>query len=1849
MANCKASRVHGARLISLLLTLAMLLSMLPAALAESHENQVHVIVENTTYTDTMNGHTPAWYNELANAWVGIDDNSTAMSCIVAALATVDVTPTIKDSEYGGYITEIGGISEKEAAEGAGWMGTVNDWFAATTFDKVTVVGGSLAAGDEIRIMYTCDLGEDLGSSYNNTNKTVKAVAFSAGKLDKTFDADTHEYTLSVPEGTAGVVVTPTAYNKNYQVHTYVGETEYKRTAEIPVEVGTVITVKCGDPEWPSMNANGGEAQTYTFTVAQEEPHAPIEAYVTFSSASAFLKDKDGANAINLKVALDTKLEYTIDDILRAAHEQYAANGADDYATATGSYGLSITKLWGVETSNTGYYLNGAMAMGLTDKVANGDRLEVMIYANAYPDTEAYAAFDKTTVETDDESSFELTLKSATFDESYNMVMVPCEGATITVDGAATDAVTDAEGKATVTITKAGAHVVSATKTKTTGEGEDAKEISVITAPYCSVTVAKTSIASGKTGNVTWKLRLDGTLEFTAVPGTDGKMNDVSSWSTPPWGSYSSKIKSVVLKEGVTNIGDYAFKGYTLESLSIPASMTSIGSNAFNNAILRNVTAAEGGYFSVNGNYLLKNNGTEIHMVIDKSQLAGVVTIPEGVTTLGKTFAASEITGVVFPSTLTTIQQYAFQNCKNLETVTIPCNVPAYAFNNCTAIKSVTVAEGVTSIADRAFNNCSALATLSLPKSLITMTGAAFNNCTAVAEITVAEGGTFSMKNGMLLKNDTEIVFAQRVGLSGELTIPEGVITIAAGAFDSCTGITAVNFPSTLKIIEKDGFWGCTGLVSVTLPEGLTTLGEAAFSTCSKLETVSLPSTLETIGASAFYKCEKLKAIALPDGLKSLGKSAFNGCTALAGEITIPCDVGESSFAGCTSLKSVIIKEGAATLAASAFSKCTALESVSLPSTITSLDASAFSGCTALASLTIAEGGSYRVSDGLICTETQIVSVMPYVSGEVTVPEGIIEIGDGAFSQNTTITAVKLPSTLTRIGKMAFNMCTALESVSIPASGLQTIDSQAFKGCAALKAFNMPSTLTSIGSSAFSDCVSLSTPVFPASLQKLEGGAFWQCTGMTGTMTLPGTIITYGNGVFHGCTGLERVAIEDCVDPANANYGSQMFYSCTGLESIRLPETIKNMSNMLYNCSGLTRLVLPASIETVDGNCLNSARSLRYLEIKGATKVSSISTNGSLLEQLVLPATLTTYGDSALYCHPQLVCFRGTEEQWNQISFHKDTLANFEKYGTVIIFNYDEEGSAGEAPVITRQPESASYAMGLRCAPLTIEVQEEEGTQYFYTWYRDGKPVANGTECAFSTSTEGSFEFYCIVKGVKDNKIGEVKSDIATITVTPAETLFEGSGTADDPYQLSSPADFERLSVFVEGGESYEGKYFKMVEDVTLPKNWVPIGCTKDGTRDIKRGANMNAFSGTLDGGNHLLTVPAGEKPLFAYVFHATIQNLRIYGEQIEGYGLINNMEGVGLSGSAVVIDNVTIESGTKILKSGLLGAEITTNGFAGCSAGYVSTIKNCTIKEGVVIGYKGDQSMVGSFAGRLQGTIENCVSYATVMGTNYVGGIIGTRDNAMGNCSVTNCTFGGKVVGSGKNAGGIVGGGYQNSTAPNGAKISITGCKASGTVSGDRNVGGIIGADEFVAQSWGGYDLTGNTFTGTVSGSTNVGAIIGYYKSMNKFDNISGNRYTKDCGADKPVGGIWLIDTSCENPTEIEGTTYVNTANGTAGLPSVTGCSWKVNHNRTDDPLGKDIAKLFEVIGAVMLGDVDQNGEVDVDDVLLANDYYLSRAELTDDQITAADVDQNGEVDIDDVLLINDYYLSKIDEFTPAA
>ena len=527
----------------------------------------------------------------------------------------------------------------------------------------------------------------------------------------------------------------------------------------------------------------------------------------------------------------------------------------------------------------------------------------------------------------------------------------------------------------------------------------------------------------------------------------------------------------------------------------------------------------------------------------------------------------------------------------------------------------------------------------------------------------------------------------------------------------------------------------------------------------------------------------------------------------------------------------------------------------------------------------------------------------------------------------------------------------------------------------------------------------------------------------------------------------------------------------------------------------------------------------------------------------------------------------------------------------------------EAPVpaFQTQPVGNEYKIGesisnlsvWACLPGTYTTPDS----FSYQWYMNDKASEEGaapiekatssslriTKLGLQNSDEPSVKYYyCVATNKIQGHVSATVSNIVKVEVRTVDGMigdtFEGEGTQENPYKIKDANDYKNVAKLVAQGVDFDGKYLVQEADITLPKGWRPIGITKDGTENIKNGSNLLPFSGYLDGNNKTLTIPEGGLPLLGYVKGAEVHNLNIYGKKIAGYGLVQSLSGVGLSGSAIVIDNVTLKSGSSTLYSGLIGTKTSSNRYAGCSAGFTTTIRNCIIEKDVVIGYNKNITWIGSFAGRMHGTIENCVSYATVYGQNYVGGILGTRDNAMGDCSVTNCKFYGNVEASGDHVGGIVGGGYEDSSAPNGIKIDINACQTSGNVTGADKVGGILGADTFVAQAWNAYSLKGNSFTGkvqaTTEGTKNIGGIIGFYDSLNKFDNIANNYYSKDCGAERGIGAVKYVDTSCITHETTVGEVYFSTENGTEDCPTVVGCGWRKAHNRTDDPLGADAAKL---------------------------------------------------------------------------
>lgn len=205
----------------------------------------------------------------------------------------------------------------------------------------------------------------------------------------------------------------------------------------------------------------------------EEAAATV--YVTISDDTGALVLAREAVAVT---DLDTDGALTINDALIAAHAAHHADGAAGYESASSEYGLSLYRLWGVDNGGSyGYCLNQASAWSLLDPVAEGDHVQAYVYTDLMTWSDTYSYFATGTMEAAAGTEITLQLNAAGYDEAWNPVTLPVAGATLTVNGQPTAAVTDDSGCAALILDESGVYVISAVSDTMT-----------LVPPVCIVTV-----------------------------------------------------------------------------------------------------------------------------------------------------------------------------------------------------------------------------------------------------------------------------------------------------------------------------------------------------------------------------------------------------------------------------------------------------------------------------------------------------------------------------------------------------------------------------------------------------------------------------------------------------------------------------------------------------------------------------------------------------------------------------------------------------------------------------------------------------------------------------------------------------------------------------------------------------------------------------------------------------------------------------------------------------------------------------------------------------------------------------------------------------------------------------------------------------------------------------------------------------------------------------------------------------------------------------------------------------------------------------------------------------------------
>ena len=526
----------------------------------------------------------------------------------------------------------------------------------------------------------------------------------------------------------------------------------------------------------------------------------------------------------------------------------------------------------------------------------------------------------------------------------------------------------------------------------------------------------------------WTLTSDGTLTISG----EGNMFGA------PWSQYKSKIKKVLIGEGVESISDNAFHYYeNLRSVSLPSTLTSIGEAAF--------------------------------------------------------WACSSLQSITLPNNLTHIGLNAFRACHSLTQVLIPAsvtNIDGSAFECCTGLTDV-VFEGnslefgsgatlydCTSLKNVFFNGTRADWTASRGSSGSVLPAAAqiYYKNDLISSGTCGDNSSGNNTQWKLTKAGTLIITVGTGYTEG------GIADFAYGKapwyqdiYDS--GIRCLIIGSGIKTIGSYAFADCTDLAEIIVPDGVISIGNGAFLQNSGAKRVVLPPSTVYIGHGALRDCSALTSVSLPDSMSNrLFLDMFEGCTNLK-SVDIPdgiTDIYEGDLASCPNWTDIYYDNWGRV-----WNRVVSGVRDSIPDrmNVHFKDNIYDSGsCGENVTWTLTADGTLTISGTGAMTDYTYDSRSPWYScrtyiKRVVMQQGVTSIGDHAFWDCSGLTSVTIPDGVTSIGGDAFSGCAALTSVEIP-NGVTAIGGSTFSNCIRLAKVTIPKSVTSIGKNAFYYCESI---------------------------------------------------------------------------------------------------------------------------------------------------------------------------------------------------------------------------------------------------------------------------------------------------------------------------------------------------------------------------------------------------------------------------------------------------------------------------------------------------------------------------------------------------------------------------------------------------------------------------------------------------------------------------------------------------------------------------------------------------------------------------------------------------------
>ena len=484
------------------------------------------------------------------------------------------------------------------------------------------------------------------------------------------------------------------------------------------------------------------------------------------------------------------------------------------------------------------------------------------------------------------------------------------------------------------------------------------------------------------------------------------------------------IQEINLPITTTNIGSFAFNGCEkLETINL-SNITTIGTQAFANTLLKTLNFGDNPKINKIGNGAFASSS--LNGKLDLSTATNLYEIGS------YAFSGTGLTDVVLPSNLTSLGAGVFQDCAQLTTVNLTNTqvkiIKPSTFQGCIELKNVSFPNKLLSIGEDAFNNAKKLEILDLSNTNINTFGNnSFQDTTMLKTIDLPNKDTLTVIGSGAFLNSSITRLAKKSALADQtITLPASVGKLGNGAFANSQitnfDMSAVT-STTLTTLPADFFNNATSLVTVKLPNVIKVIGENAFTGANKLNTIDLSNTVvETIGANAFSNASQLKTVVLPNAIKVIGESAFKNATNLK-TVTTPNQtrsrvtvenkvqfgsnlqtIGNNAFSNSGITEVALSSSGLTEIGTNVFSNASQLKTVALPTGLKTIKNGAFNDNILLNTVNFDELSSLETIEDNNFSNSAISTVDLSNS---TLLKGLD--GNNLFTNMSQLKTVKIPS------------------------------------------------------------------------------------------------------------------------------------------------------------------------------------------------------------------------------------------------------------------------------------------------------------------------------------------------------------------------------------------------------------------------------------------------------------------------------------------------------------------------------------------------------------------------------------------------------------------------------------------------------------------------------------------------------------------------------------------------------------------------------------------------------------------------------------------------------------------------